>query len=62
MIDTATNPDVRLENLPMLTAVPNLPLTIVVRPGNLPQLTALPGLPITLDVWPENLNPPLVRP
>ncbi len=51
--ETAT--DVRLYNLPMVTAVPELPVATVVKLDNLPMVTAVPELPVATVVWLYNL-------
>jgi hypothetical protein len=46
--------DVRVENCPGLTALPELPAATYVRVENCPGLTALPELPAATYVWVEN--------
>ena len=54
--------DVRYENLPVVTALPDTPLATAVLYFNLPGVTALPDTPLATDVWCANLPGDTVLP
>ena len=47
----ATAIHVRLDNLPLVTAVPDMPAAIHVWLYNLPLVTAVPDMPAAIEVW-----------